>query len=194
MKPLILASSSPRRRELCDEAGIVYEKKNPCADEGVRPGEGARSLVTRVARAKAADVAEQFPRRLVLSADTVVSVADRILGKPGSAERTREMIRALSGRTHEVLTAVVLVQREPSFFREHLVVSQVTFRDLSAEDVEAYVASGDGLDKAGGYGIQSRGHELIEGYEGSYSNIVGLPLSAVRELLAAAEAAGLYGA
>ena len=185
---LILASSSPRRRHLLTEAGIAHVVCAPRAAEDPEPGETPEALVRRCARAKAESVADRRPEGLVLAADTVVSLDGGILGKPGSPAGVRDMLRALSGRTHEVLSGIVLLRREPPFLREALVVSHVTFRSLEAEEIERYVASGEGCDKAGGYGIQGLGGALVARYSGCYSNIVGLPMTTTQRLLAEADA------
>jgi septum formation protein len=186
--PLILASSSPRRQALLRDAGIDHELVVPDVAEDRRAGEAPAAFALRCARAKAEAVAGRFPARLVLAADTVVVLEDEVLGKPGTAERTRRMVETLSGRTHEVITGLVLMRRTPTFGREATVCSRVTFRPLTAEEIDLYVASGDGHDKAGGYGIQARGRELIAGYTGSLSNVVGLPMETLRALLKEAEA------
>jgi septum formation protein len=185
--PIILASSSPRRRRLLAEAGIEHEVVVPAADEAPLPGEPPGAYAVRCARAKAHDVAGRFPRRLVLAADTVVVLAGEILGKPGSPERTVAFLAQLSGATHEVLTGVALVRQDPLFVREAMVRSRVTFRRLTPEEIDRYAASGEGNDKAGGYGIQSAGRDLVTSYTGSFTNIVGLPMEVVRELLAEVE-------
>ncbi len=185
---LILASASPRRHELLVQAGIAHEVVHSSVDEGGIDAATPREFVRLAARAKALEVACRHPGRLVLGADTVIALGCEIIGKPGTPERTRAVLAHLSGKTHEVLTGVALVRMAPAWSREAVVSSRVTFKALTSEDIERYVASGEGDDKAGGYAIQGEGACLIAGTEGSFTNIVGLPMEAVRELLR--EAAG----
>ena len=175
---LILASASPRRRELlqtiCSDFTVA-----PSLYEERASGLSAQQTVLLFAEGKAREVLSRFPRALVLGADTVVSLDGRILGKPKSEEEAAEMLRALSGRTHEVFTGVCLAGE--GFLRKEVVKTEVTFRTLDEKFIAAYVASGSPMDKAGGYGIQDG--DLVASYKGSYSNVVGLPLERVRALL-----------
>ncbi len=185
---LILASASPRRHALLAEAGIVHEVVPPAVDAEAAAAAAAdpREFVLAAARAKARDVARRFPGRLVLGADTVIAVAGEVLGKPGAPERTRAMLARLSGRTHEVLTGVVLMRLAPAWSREAVASSAVTFRTLAADAIDRYAASGEGDDKAGGYALQGAGGELIARTEGSVTNVIGLPMETVQALLAQA--------
>lgn len=185
---LILASASPRRRELLAAAGIAHEVVPPAVDaeRAAAAAAGPREFVLAAARAKARDVARRFPARLVLGADTVIALDGEVLGKPGAPERTAAMLARLSGRTHEVLTGVVLVRLAPAWSREAVVSSAVTFKPLAAEAIARYAASGEGDDKAGGYALQGAGGALIARTEGSVTNVIGLPVEVVQALLAEA--------
>ncbi|AKS40970.1 Maf-like protein [Wenzhouxiangella marina] len=182
---LILASGSPRRRELLSGFGLLFEVQAAEIDESVHPGEAARRYVQRMALEKAAAVARRQPDRAVLAADTSVVIDGRILGKPGTPEAARAMLEQLSGRAHQVMSAVALLVpgREPV---EALSVTDVRFAELPAAWIERYVASGDPLDKAGAYGIQNDAGHWVRRIDGSYSGVVGLPLFETGELLRAA--------
>ncbi len=181
---LILASSSPRRRDLLKRAGFEFEIQpssiEECPGRGERPEEYAR----RAAREKALSVASVSPGdNLVLGADTVVAVGNDILGKPvGPFDATR-MLRTLSGQTHRVITAVCLVrapQRLEAWAHE---TSFVTFCQLSEQEIREYVATGEPFDKAGGYAIQGRASRFVTHIEGCFFNVVGLPVALVYEIL-----------
>ena len=181
-RPLLLASASPRRRELLELAGIPFEVVSAGADEAVLPGEAPLAYVARVARAKLEAALGRLPEDLrrrgavVLAADTAVIVGDRVLGKPNDDAEGREMLRALSGRTHEVATAFALGDpRTGRVLTERTVRTRVVFRPLSEAEIGAYVATGEGRDKAGGYAIQGHAGALVLGIEGSHTNVIGLP-------------------
>lgn len=178
MKPLILASNSPRRRELL--AQICEFEVIPSAFEEIAAGLSARETALAFAAGKAREVLSRYPDRFVLGADTVVFADGEILGKPKDEADAKRMLRNLSGKTHSVFTGVCLAGGG----RELCEVAQteVTFYPLSEELIEAYVNSGLPLDKAGAYGIQD-GFGLVESYLGEYSNVVGLPLETVRAML-----------
>lgn len=191
---IYLASRSPRRRELLKQIGVAFEVlmlrdhpgRNVDVDESQQPGENPDDYVRRVCGAKAeAGWLRILQRKLrpfpLLAADTVVCVDDIILGKPPDAAHAVKMLRLLSGREHRVLTAVAVKLHE----RVELVVSEsrVRFAELSAADIEAYVASGEPTDKAGGYAIQGRASAFITELHGSYTGVMGLPLHETTELL-----------
>ncbi|MBI1815072.1 MAG: septum formation inhibitor Maf [Deltaproteobacteria bacterium] len=180
---LVLASASPRRRELLAQLGVPFEVLPSEVPEEPLAGESPEAFAARVAREKADEVAAQRPAAWVLAADTVVTIEGRILGKPADAIDARRMLRELSGRTHRVLTAVTL--RSPSRQRSEdlLCATAVTMRPLSDREIEQYLDSGEPFDKAGGYGIQGRASPFIAAVNGSYTNVVGLPLDEVRALL-----------
>jgi septum formation protein len=182
---VILASQSPRRRELLDLIGIAHDVVPAHIDETPFEGELATVHSERLARGKAEVIAERHAGAFVIGADTVVVVNDTILGKPGDDADAREMLRRLSGRTHQVYSAVAIA-------RDGMVDSEVegvsvTFRDLSAAIIDAYVATGEPFDKAGAYGIQGFGSTLVDRIEGDFFAVMGLPL---RRLVALCERAG----
>jgi septum formation protein len=180
--PLLLASRSPRRADLLRLAGIPFRVEPPSYDEGEESeGEpGGRALAR--AAGKADSVAGKSPRTVVLGADTVVVLDGIDLGKPRDADHARRMLHSLSGRTHEVMTALAV--RAPGSRGLVLLEStRVTFRRLDAEEVEAYLETEEPYDKAGGYGIQGRAAGFVRGIRGCYFNVVGLPIAALRELL-----------
>lgn len=181
---LVLASSSPRRRELLAGLGVDFEVRPAEADETPRPGEAPEPLVLRLALAKARAAAR--PGELALGADTVVALDGEPLGKPADAAEARAMLARLSGRHHQVWTGVALVERDAAGVRERAraVVTDVVFRALSAAEIDAYVESGEPLDRAGAYAVQGGAAGFVASLEGSWSNVVGLPVGAVRELLA----------
>jgi len=177
----VLASASPRRRELLTQLGYRFEVIPADVDESVDDVETPTHYVARLALAKAAAVLERHPARTVLGADTTVVCGDEILGKPRGPKEGVRMLQQLSGRAHEVLTGVAVCS---SLGRDvQVVVSRVHFRDLSSAEIDAYVASGEGRDKAGGYGIQAIGSIFVRHLEGSYSGVVGLPLCETELLL-----------
>lgn len=181
---IVLASASPRRREILTTLGVAHEVRPSAADETRRGDEPARDYAVRVASAKAADVAAACePGRFVLGADTVVVVDGELLGKPDSDAASRGMLRMLAGRWHEVITAVALVRAGEGVIEAIAVTTRVAFRPLDVGMVERYVATGEGRDKAGGYAVQGLASGFVRAIEGSYSNVVGLPASETVQLL-----------
>lgn len=190
---MILASQSPRRRELLAEAGFELDVRPADVDESRLPGERPVELVGRLAaeKAEAARAAAGVvpADRLLVAADTIVWIGDEALGKPADAADAARMLRGLSGRTHHVSTGVcaLLLGDDGSSLRAASFVetTDVTFWDLTDAEVDAYVATGEPLDKAGAYGIQGAGRMLVRSVSGDYQNVVGLPVSRlVRELAA----------
>ena len=180
----ILASGSPRRRQLLEQIGLRDFTVRPTdADEslpaGIHPGEAVERLSARKGMAARLQAG---PEALILAADTVVALDGAILGKPGGREEAVSMLTALSGRTHQVYTGVTLIRGE-EILTEHEVTA-VTFRPLAAAEIDAYVQSGEPMDKAGAYGIQSLGALLAERLEGDYFNVMGLPLCRLGRMLA----------
>jgi septum formation protein len=186
---LVLASASPRRRELLARLELDFEVRPTGTDETPHPGEAPEAHVLRLAAAKANAAA--LPGEMVLGADTIVVVDGEILGKPGDDEEARAMLRRLSGRDHEVWTGVALAVRaegaEPELHSRSC-RTLVRFRALTDADIDAYVATGEPADKAGAYGIQGGAAAFVESIEGDYDNVVGLPLATVRDLLRLAPA------
>jgi len=183
---LILASASPRRRELLDQIGVGYRVVISEIDESVLAGEKPGDYVCRVAREKVLDVMQrEGPGAPVLGADTAVVVKGRILGKPADRAQAIDMLETLSGRTHEVWSAVALVLPTGRIL-EQLDVTRVTFSELPRAWIEAYCDSGDPMDKAGAYGVQGMAAQKISRLEGSYSGVMGLPLHETSEILSEA--------
>jgi septum formation protein len=181
---LVLASASPRRRELLGQLGLAFEVSAADIDETPHPGEAAPAYVLRLAREKARTVANRNPGAWVLAADTTVVLGEELLGKPHDTSEVREMMTRLSGRIHEVQTGVALAG--PSGEEALVVRTRVTFRSLSPEEIAWYASTGESLDKAGGYAIQGKGGFLVERIEGSPTNVIGLPLGETLGLLARA--------
>lgn len=188
--PLILASRSPRRRDLLAAAGIPFEVRVADTDETARPNESGWAYVSRLAVEKALAVATQAPGRYVLGADTAVVVwpdsqQSLILGKPDNHAEAIKMLEQLSGVSHYVLTGVALICLDPDLtgagvpLESFVSSSRVTFRELTRSEIEQYVLTGEPLDKAGAYAIQGGAKGFVSSYEGSWSNIVGLPIEAV---------------
>lgn len=187
---VVLASASPRRRDLLRLAGIPFRARS--ADVEERPGraEDAAGFTRRVAGLKAAAIAARAPAGTwVLGADTTVEIDGIILGKPAGAADAARMLRMLSGRTHQVRTAVTLYRAPDAEIAASLVETRVRFSTLDSRLVGGYIASGEPMDKAGAYGIQGQGALLIESIEGSYTNVVGLPLVETARML---ERAGIW--
>jgi septum formation protein len=192
VRTIYLASRSPRRRQLLELAGILYEVLDIDIDETPLAGEGPLAYAERVAQDKAAGgwalvLAQARVPRPVLAADTTVAVDGRILGKPSSAESARAMLRALSGRRHEVYTVVVMQRNEQ--VEQVCSESVVQFGEITLEEIDAYVASGEPMDKAGAYAIQGAAQRFVERVEGSVSGIMGLPLCETLRLLKRFDAA-----
>lgn len=177
----ILASASPRRSELLQQVGVLFDVVISAIDETALPNEPVQGYVARIALAKAQMVASQNPLSTVLGADTCICLNDAILTKPQDAADAKRMLAALSGQKHQVHTAVALVAAEQTAVR--VVTTDVWFNDLTAQQIDDYVASEEPLDKAGAYGIQGFGAVLVERISGSYSNVVGLPLSETAVML-----------
>lgn len=193
---LILASASPRRRELLTAAGIAFTARSTDIPEIPNPGEEPRAYAERLAREKASVIAAAHPEDAVLGADTIVVVDGLVLEKPVDALDAKRMLRLLSGRTHEVITAVCVIapkqasERDPSEENSASVKSdvrsestQVTFSPLSEREIAYYVSTGEPMDKAGAYGIQGIASRWIPRVEGDYSNVVGLPIALVYRML-----------
>ena len=184
MNKLILASSSPRRRELLEQIGVLFDVKVADVDETPLADESPEEYVQRLALAKARKIAQGLTQPC-LGSDTSVVLNGKIFGKPQSDGDAREMLQALSGQSHQVMSAVAMVQHTQDGERSdvRLVSTKVTFKKLSNDQIDKYIATGEPADKAGAYGIQGKGALLVEGIEGSYSNVVGLPLTETATLL-----------
>ena len=189
---LILASSSPRRQELLRQAGIAFQVHAAHINEDQMAGEDAREYAMRLAREKAQAVAAHYPQSYVLGADTIVVVEGEVLGKPQDHADAARMLRKLSGRGHEVTTAVSLLAPDAvapgtvapgTRMETRACTTKVYFRELTEDEIQQYVASGEPMDKAGAYAIQGGASRWADRIEGEWSNVVGLPLSLVTDLL-----------
>ncbi len=180
---IVLASASPRRSELMELAGIPFSVMPAHINEEVLPGEQPAEHVMRLSREKAQSVAARTGGRLFIGADTVVVLDDRIMGKPADEREAHEMLSALSGRTHEVITGFTLFDRESGVCLSRSVRTEVTFRALGEQEIRAYIASGCPMDKAGAYAIQGRAVHFVRSICGSYTNVIGLPMAELYELL-----------
>ncbi len=181
MDAVILASGSPRRAELLTAAGIPFETQPADVDETVVAGEAPEAYVQRLAEAKAHAVAHRHPGRLIVAADTTVVVDGEIFGKPADHADAIRMLRALSGRSHVVLTGICVVG--PGRQASAVDRTRVVFATMSDGEIAAYVRSGEPMDKAGAYAIQGLASRYVTRIEGSYSNVVGLPVAMVHQLL-----------
>ena len=179
---LILASGSPRRAELLEKMGLTFQVEPSNTDEILEPGLTPQQEVVHLSLGKAKAVAANHPEEaVVLSADTVVELDGKILGKPHSKEEAAEMLRALSGRSHRVLTGVTVMG--PKGTETHCEETSVVFREMSQAEIDWYVATGEPMDKAGAYGIQGYAAIFIEKLDGDYYNVMGLPVCQVGLML-----------
>lgn len=183
--PIILASASPRRAQLLRQIGLpfVVRASTICEEIGI-PSDPIEHVL-ELSRRKAEDVAAQVQTGLILGVDTIVVLNSAILGKPSSPEEAKRMLRRLSGRTHDVFSGLTLIRAEDSQMRSDFSRTEVKMHRLSEEEIEAYIATGEPLDKAGAYGIQGRAAPFIEEIHGCYYNVVGLPLAKLTQMLKA---------
>jgi septum formation protein len=183
IKTIILASASPRRKEILEKTGLKFgvdeSRFEEKMDTGLKPCDLARFL----SRKKAREVARRHSNALVISADTIVVLRGRIFGKPCNEEQAKEMLRVFSGKTHSVITGFTIIDTASKKELSRSITSKVFFKRLSADEIEAYIKSGEPLDKAGAYAIQGLGAVLIKRIEGDFFNVMGLPLNALAESL-----------
>jgi septum formation protein len=187
-KPLILASASPRRQYYFQDLGLDYRVHAADIDEYLLPEETPLCFVRRMALEKASSVMDRYPDHWIVAADTVVSLADAVLGKPKDHAAAVSMLMQLSGKEHRVLTGICLACRQDGITAVRSVATSVVFSHFAENVAQAYVATEEPMDKAGAYGIQGQGAFLVKEIQGSYSNVVGLPLC---ELLAMLEEYGV---
>lgn len=180
MANLILASSSPRRKELLEQVGMKFEIFSPDVDESVLQNESIENYVERLAVAKAQAVLKRFPDTIVIAADTSLSLDGQIIGKPDSKQHAFEIWSSISGRQHEIFSGICVASSKKNI--SQIVCTQVEFQMLKPNDMETYWATGEPLGKAGAYAIQGYGGRFIPRIEGSYSNVVGLPLHETMQL------------
>lgn len=181
--PIVLASGSPRRKDLLSEAGYQFEVRPPDIEEIDDPSIGIRELTAINAKIKALAVAENTPDQVVIAADTLVLFNERSLGKPADLTEAATMLAELNGKTHHVYTAVCLIKHGSGQIIEFDVATEVTFRELSEEEMKNYHSLIDPLDKAGAYAAQEHGHLIIAESNGSATNVIGLPMEEVAEKL-----------
>lgn len=180
---IILASASPRRKEILENANVKFDVVKSTINEVILDQELPSQVVMRLAFEKCMDIASKNENDLVIGADTIVVLDDIILGKPKDKEDATSMIKKLSGKTHQVITGISLINLSVNKKIIDYVVSNVKFKDLSEEDIKDYIQTNESLDKAGAYGIQGYGAILVEEIQGDYFNIVGLPISRLSDLL-----------
>ncbi len=178
---IILASNSPRRKELIKEITENVIISPSTIKEEVEKNLPAEKVAMSLARQKAEDVAKKFKGELVLGADTIVVFEDKILGKPIDEYEAFQMLSSLSGKTHKVITGICLIR--DNLFINDFDETIVTFNNLSPEFIESYIKTGSPMDKAGAYGVQDEAFELVNKYEGSFTNVVGLPIELLRKIL-----------
>jgi septum formation protein len=180
---LVLASKSPRRRYLLEQAGLQFDVVPSDIDESAVALDTPEAYVQRLAAAKAAAIASRFPDRWVIGADTIVLIDGKILGKPNGKTAARKMLHQLSGQTHQVLTGVTICCHRFNKVHTEAVRTDVTFKALSPSEIEWYIHTDEPFDKAGAYAIQGLGTFLVRSIQGSYTNVVGLPVCEVIEYL-----------
>lgn len=180
-RPLILASGSPRRRELLARMGYTFEICTPDVDEHVTGH--ARDIVHTLAGRKARAAATHYTDGVIIASDTLVSLDGAPLGKPANEREAREMLAVLSGREHEVFTGVCVLDAKTGESEMRTVRTGVTFRDITPEEIDAYIATGEPMDKAGAYAIQGGAAPFVSALDGEYENVVGFPVAEVREML-----------
>lgn len=180
---IILASASPRRKEILENASVKFEVMASSIEELTLDGESPCQMVMRLAFEKGMDIASRQKNDLIISADTIVVIDNTVLGKPENEIEPRKMITSLSGRTHQVITGISLINLDNNKKIIDYVISNVKFKNLSEEDINDYIRTKESLDKAGAYGIQGYGALLVDEIQGDYFNIVGLPISRLSDLL-----------
>ena len=183
MKRIILASASPRRKELLEKIGLKFEvDASNCAEE-VDPALEPDELTRRISLTKAKSVAPRYKDALIIAADTIGVIGKKLLGKPHTAGEARKMLAQISGKSHEVITGFTVLDTATNKIISGTVYTKVYIKKLTTQEIDAYVQTGEPMDKAGAYGIQGLGAVIVEKIEGDYYNVVGLPLSALAEVL-----------
>jgi len=180
---VILASASPRRKEILQNTKLNFDIQKSDIEEVILENESPEDMVVRLAYEKAFDVAKRNTDRLVIGADTIVALDNEVLGKPKDQNEAYQMIKRLSNKTHKVITGISLINLKENKIIKDYVVSFVTFKDLSEDSIKDYINTNESLDKAGAYGIQGYGALLVKNIQGDYFNIVGLPISRLSDLL-----------
>jgi len=181
--PLILASASPRRRYLLEQAGLTFRVIPSTIDESSVPVDPPEDYVRMLAEAKAMEIARRYPESWVIGADTIVLIGDAVLGKPDTEAQARQMLKALSGKTHRVLTGYCICCKAEERAFSETVETKVLFKALTETEIDWYLSTDEPFDKAGAYAVQGLGSFLVKRIEGSYTNVVGLPICEVMEFL-----------
>jgi septum formation protein len=179
MKRIILASASPRRKELLEKLGLKFEVDASNCEEEIDPVLGPDELVRRISITKAKAVAQRHQDAVIIAADTIGVIGKKLLGKPHTADEAGKMLAKISGKSHEVITGFTILDTVTNKIMTGTVSTKVYIKKLTQQEIAAYVQTGEPLDKAGAYGIQGRGAVIVEKIEGDYYNVMGLPLSAL---------------
>lgn len=183
MKKLVLASNSPTRKKLLTDAGLIFEIDPSNYEEDMTLPMSPKELVAHLSRGKAKDVAQRHKKVVILGADTIIVYKDKILGKPYTPERAKEMLKMLSGKQHSAITGFTVIDTENNKTISKAIETKVFFRDLTDKEIDDYIATEEPLNKAGSYAILELGKKLIKKIEGSESNVAGLPMEEVIETL-----------
>jgi septum formation protein len=191
-KKIILASASPRRKELLRQIGLIFAVVPSEIEEDVKDGEEPREHVLRLARLKAQEIARDQDSAVIIAADTIVVLSGEILGKPKDEEEAFEILSQLSGRVHRVFTGFCVLDASDGSEYSEAVESKVRFKHLTPEEIRRYIKTGEPMDKAGAYAVQGRGSYMIKEIQGSYTNVVGLPLCELVEVLTRVKVIELY--
>jgi septum formation protein len=182
-RKIILASASPRRKEIFKKTGLKFKVDESSCEEKTDPGLKPHELAKFLSRAKAKDVARRYRNALVIAADTIVMAGRKIFGKPSGEKQAREMLKTLSGKTHSVITGFTIIDTAGKQELSRSVETKVYVKRLGADEIEAYIRSGEPFGKAGAYGIQGLGAVIVKKIEGDFFNVMGLPLNALAESL-----------
>jgi septum formation protein len=178
-RKIILASTSPRRKELLAEAGIEFEAVASDYEEDMTLPLPTAELVKHLSRGKAQAVANKYPEAIIIGADTIVVYERKMIGKPHTAEKARETLTMLNGMQHSIITGFTIIDTKIGKSISEAVETKVYFKKMSDAEIDAYIATGEPLDKAGAYGIQARGKMLVDHIEGDFNNVVGLPVTEI---------------
>ncbi len=183
MKKVILASTSPRRKELFEKTGILFEVVGSSYEEDMTLDMSPKDLAIYLSRGKAEDVANKYPDAVVIGADTFTVLGNEVFGKPYTKEKAKERLMMLSGKQHSIITGFTIIEKSENKIVSKAMETKVFFKDLTEKEIDDYVETGEPMDKAGAYAIQGLGGKLIEKTEGSYDNIIGLPVDEVVQIL-----------
>ena len=183
MKRIILASNSPRRKELLAKTGIIFEIIPSSYEEDMSMPVSPKELAVFLSKGKAELIANENPEAIVIGVDTFIVFGDKVLGKPHTKEKAKETLQMLSGKKHSVITGFTIIEKSVNKSISNAIETKVYFRNLDEKEIDEYINTGEPLDKGGAYAIQGLGGKLVEKIEGDYSNIIGLPISDLLEAL-----------